>query len=302
MRIANAQHEGESIVIACMNGDGWTDLTHALGVWHAHDSKQAPESVRSIEALLAAGRFDTRLFRTALNYVVATGAERQVASPVFRAPLARPGQIIALARNYTAHAAESTLPIPHEPIFFAKSNTSVVGPEEDIILPPNLGRIEPEIELALVIGRRASHVPAASAGEYIAGFTILNDVSAQELQSREIREGYPLFRCKSLPTFTPMGPCLITVDEAGASPELEMILRVNGSARVVTNTSGLTFGVPRLIEFISGYVTLLPGDVITTGCPKAAGGISPGDVLELEIEKIGILRNPVIAGTEPCPA
>ena len=84
MRIANAQHEGESIVIACMNGDGWTDLTHALGVWHAHDSKQAPESVRSIEALLAAGRFDTRLFRTALNYAVATGAERQVASHVFQ--------------------------------------------------------------------------------------------------------------------------------------------------------------------------------------------------------------------------
>jgi 2-keto-4-pentenoate hydratase/2-oxohepta-3-ene-1,7-dioic acid hydratase in catechol pathway len=127
-------------------------------------------------------------------------------------------------------------------------------------------------------------------------------VSAQELQAREIREGYPLFRCKSLPTFTPMGPCLITVDEAGVSPELGMTLRVNGDIRVKTNTRGLTFGVPRLIEFISGYVTLLPGDVITTGCPKAAGGISPGDVLELEIEKIGILRNLVIAGTEPCPA
>jgi 5-oxopent-3-ene-1,2,5-tricarboxylate decarboxylase/2-hydroxyhepta-2,4-diene-1,7-dioate isomerase len=99
-----------------------------------------------------------------------------------------------------------------------------------------------------------------------------------------------------------MGPCLITVDEAGVNPELGMTLRVNRDIRVKTNTSGLTFGVPELLEFISGYVTLLPGDVITTGCPKAAGGISPGDVLELEIEKIGILRNPVIAGKEPCPA
>ena len=302
MRIANGHYEGESIILASRNGGGWVDLTHALGVWDAHESRQASEPLDSIQALLTAGRFDTELFRTALDYSSSTGTERPVASPVFRAPLERPGQIIALARNYTAHAAESTLPIPHEPIFFAKSNTSVVGAEEEIVLPPNLGRIEPEIELALVIGKRASHVPAAAAGEYIAGYTILNDVSAQELQSREIRESYPLFRCKSLPTFTPMGPCLITVDEVGASPELGMTLRVNGSARVVTNTSGLTFGVPRLIEFISGYVTLLPGDVITTGCPKAAGGISPGDVLELEIEKIGILRNPVIAGTEPCPA
>src|SRR5262249_45326677 len=154
----------------------------------------------------------------------------------FRAPFSRPGQIIALARNYTAHAKESTLPIPREPIFFCKSNTSVIGPDEPVILPPNLGRVEPEIELAIVIGKEASHVPADRAKEYIAGYTILNDVSAQELQAREIREHYPLFRCKSLKTFTPMGPCVLTIDEAGVEPKLDMTLRVNGEARVTTNT------------------------------------------------------------------
>jgi 2-keto-4-pentenoate hydratase/2-oxohepta-3-ene-1,7-dioic acid hydratase in catechol pathway len=171
-----------------------------------------------------------------------------------------------------------------------------------VILPPNLGRVEPEIELAIVLGKEADHVPAERARDYIAGYTILNDVSAQELQAREIRESYPLFRCKSLKTFTPIGPCLVTVDEAGIEPALDMVLRVNGQERVVTNTGGLTFGIRRLIEFISGYMVLMPGDIITTGCPKAAGGICPGDEMELEIEKIGILRNPVVAGTELCPA
>jgi len=220
----------------------------------------------------------------------------------FHAPFSRPGQIIALARNYSAHAKESMLPIPREPIFFSKSNTSVIGPGEPIVLPPNLGRIEPEIEVAFVIGRRASHVPAASAADYIAGFTILNDVSAQELQAREISECYPLFRCKSLETFTPMGPWIVTVDEIGLNPALDMKLRVNGEVRVSTNTSGLTFGIAKLLEFISGYVALYPGDIVTTGCPSAAGGISPGDLLELDIEKIGTLRNPVVQGTKPCPA
>lgn len=214
----------------------------------------------------------------------------------------RPGQIIALARNYTAHAEESTLPVPREPIFFAKAVTSVIGPEEPIVLPPNIGRVEPEIELAIVIGQRAWQVPASRAAEFIQGYTILNDVSAQELQAREIREHYPLFRCKSLPTFTPLGPWIVPVGELGVAPALEMTLRVNGEVRVRANTGGLTFGVARLVEFISGYVALEAGDVISTGCPKSAGAIHPGDQLELEIEKIGVLRNPVAAGTEPVPA
>jgi 2,4-didehydro-3-deoxy-L-rhamnonate hydrolase len=220
----------------------------------------------------------------------------------FQAPFARPGQIIALARNYTAHAQESTLPVPYEPIFFSKSNTSVIGSDDKVVLPPNLGRVEPEIELAFVIGKLASHVPASEAANYIAGYTILNDVSAQQLQEREIKESYPLFRCKSLQTFTPIGPWLVTVDEIGTNPALAMTLRVNGEARVVTNTKGLTFGIAKLLEFISGYVALYPGDIVTTGCPKAAGAILPGDEMELEVEGIGTLRNTVVAGTELCPS
>lgn len=289
MRIANAEHQGRcKVVFSDGNGD-WLDFSAALEA-----SEPGGKPIRSIQELLDCGRFDAARLNSA-DLPACVGELR------FRAPFARPGQIVALARNYSAHAQESTLPIPHEPIFFSKSNTSVVGPEDAVVLPPNLGRVEPEIELAIVIGKEASHVPAARAKDYIAGYTILNDVSAQELQVREIEEGYPLFRCKSLKTFTPMGPCILTVDEAGVEPALQMTLRVNGEARVTTNTSGLTFGVPRLIEFISGYIVLMPGDIVTTGCPKAAGAICPGDEMSLEIEKIGILRNPVVAGTEFCP-
>ena len=272
MRIANAEIDGKPGVVAS-DGDGvWIEI-----------------AASSLQEWLDGG------LRLQRKGAVPESVLR------FRAPFARPGQIIALARNYTAHAKESTLPVPHEPIFFCKANTSVIGPDEPVVLPPNLGRIEPEIELAFIIGKRASHVAAAAAADYIAGYTILNDVSAQQLQAREIQEHYPLFRCKSLETFTPMGPWLVTPDEIGVEPALAMRLRVNGELRVTTNTSGLTFGIARLLEFISGYIVLMPGDVITTGCPKAAGGISPGDTLELEIENIGTLRNPVVQGTEPCP-
>jgi 2,4-diketo-3-deoxy-L-fuconate hydrolase len=282
MRIANAEINGKPHVVAS-GGNGWVDLT-AAGA--------APSTIQQV---LEEGGLQPARRRQAVAPAV-SGKDLR-----FRAPFSRPGQIIALARNYSAHAQESTLPVPHEPIFFSKSNTSVIGPGDAVVLPPNLGRIEPEIELAFVIGKRASHVRAAAAAEYIAGYTILNDVSAQQLQAREIREQYPLFRCKSLESFTPMGPWIVTVDEIGLTPALDMRLRVNGEVRVATNTSGLTFGIARLLEFISGYVVLMPGDIITTGCPKAAGGISPGDELELEIEKIGTLRNPVVEGTEPCP-
>ncbi len=295
MRIANAVHGKDNKLVAALDSSRCIDLTAAItALGRGHFS--------SLDEMLRSGVFETGLLNDAAAFGRSHGLLVDSSALRLIAPLDRPGQIIALARNYTAHAQESTLPPPTEPIFFAKANTSVIGPGEPIVLPPNLGRIEPEIELAVIIARRASHVRRAQAADYIAGYTILNDVSAQELQAKEIREGYPLFRCKSLQTFTPMGPWVLTVDDAGVEPAVEMRLKVNGDLRVTAHTAGLTFGIAELIEYISGYVLLLPGDVITTGCPKAAGAILPGDELELEIDGIGVLRNPVHAGTEPCPA
>jgi 2-keto-4-pentenoate hydratase/2-oxohepta-3-ene-1,7-dioic acid hydratase in catechol pathway len=305
VRIANAKYRGApKIVLSEANGE-WLDFTLASQLRASIQTEQMGQAPASLQQLLESARFSLEDFLKTTEFARhhrLSSLLLKESDLVFQAPFSRPGQVIALARNYSAHAQESTLPVPHEPIFFSKSNTSVIGPGDSVVLPPNLGRIEPEIELAFVISKRASHVPASRAADYIGGYTVLNDVSAQELQSREIQEGYPLFRCKSLETFTPIGPWLVTVDEIGTSPALQMTLRVNGETRVTTNTSGLTFGIAMLVEFISGYLALYPGDIITTGCPKAAGAICPGDVMELEIEKIGILRNPVVAGTEPCPA
>jgi 2-keto-4-pentenoate hydratase/2-oxohepta-3-ene-1,7-dioic acid hydratase in catechol pathway len=305
VRIANVKHRGAPRIVLSQPDGEWLDFTLASQMWAGVQKGEIGAAPTSLQQWLDSGYFSLdkahEIAQFASHHRLSTLFLKE-SDLEFQAPFSRPGQIIALARNYTVHAQESTLPVPHEPIFFSKSNTSVVGPGDPVVLPPNLGRIEPEIELAFVIGKRASHVPAARAAEYIAGYTVLNDVSAQELQSREIQEGYPLFRCKSLESFTPIGPWLVTADEVGINPALAMTLRVNGETRVSTNTGGLTFGIAKLVEFISGYLALYPGDIITTGCPKAAGEICPGDEMELEIEKIGTLKNPVVAGTEPCPA
>ena len=305
MLLANAKHNGHEKVILSRTVGTCIDLTAALHIFELNTASGPVVPATSVQALLNTGCFEPSLFVRIVQFVeerASTDCVLPLEECKLLPPFARPGQIIALARNYSVHAKESTLPLPHEPIFFSKANTSVIGPEESIVLPPNLGRVEPEIELAFIVKKEASHITAEKAADYIAGYTILNDVSAQELQAREIKESYPLFRCKSLQTFTPMGPWVATVDAIGIEPELEMTLRVNGEVRVLTNTRGLTFGIARLMEFISGYVLLCPGDVITTGCPKAAGAIHPGDVVSLEIEKIGVLRNPVVAGKELCPA
>src|SRR5437899_302371 len=151
MRIANAEHLGRRKVVASDGSRGWLDVSAAL-----ETLDRSGKAVNCIQDLLDSGRFD-EASSGAANIPACSGPVR------LRAPFARPGQIIALARNYSAHAKESTLPIPHEPIFFSKSNTSVIGPEDAVVLPPNLGRVEPEIELAVVIGKEASHVPAARA-------------------------------------------------------------------------------------------------------------------------------------------
>lgn len=304
MRIANIQHNEQPKVAISHSGAPFADLTLALKIFELSSSGTIGPTAHHIQDLLDTNRLGVALFNDVLEFIAVHHLQEQVALPGFlslRAPVRRPGQIIALARNYSVHANEGPLPPPREPTIFSKSNTSVIGPEDPILLPPNLGRIEPEIELAVIIRKQARCVSSVRAEEFIAGYTILNDVSAQELQGREIQEHYPLFRCKSLPTFTPIGPWLVTVDELGVNPALKMTLCVNGETQVTANSGAMTFDIPTLIEYISGFVQLEPGDIITTGCPKAAGGIRPGDDVSLEIERIGVLRNPTAPSKWSCP-
>jgi len=200
----------------------------------------------------------------------------------------QPSKIIALGLNYTAHAAESGHDIPSEPLIFLKPPSAVIGPGEPIVLPRLSRRVDYEAELAVVIGHPARHVPPERALEYVLGYTCGNDVTARDLQRRDGQ----WTRSKSFDTFCPLGPCIETHLDASA---LRVVCRVNGEVRQEGNTADMVFSVPDLIAFISQVMTLEPGDVIMTGTPMGVGPLAPGDVVEVEIEGIGTLRNPVMA-------
>lgn len=211
------------------------------------------------------------------------------------APIARPRAIYALGRNYPAHAKETGADVPKEPIVFGKAPTAVIGPDEDVIYKKWLTRVDPEAELAVIIGRCGVDISEDEATAYIAGYTVLNDVTARDIQKVDLAAGHPWLRSKGIDTFCPMGPNITLPDEIGHPIELEVELRVNGELRQKDNTRSMTFSVPYLISWISRYHRLYPGDVITTGTPKGIAPVKPGDVMEATVEKIGTLRNRVVS-------
>ena len=209
------------------------------------------------------------------------------------APLYGPEKIICLGLNYTEHARETAIDLPKEPIYFVKANSSVIAHEQPIIYPDGLGRIDPEGELAVIIGKRAKEVTEEEAPDYIGGYTILNDVTARDLQAKDMQNKHPWFRSKSLDTFCPIGPWIVTANEILPDEPLKLRLSVNGEVRQNSSTKYLVFKIRALISRISALMTLEPGDVISTGTPEGIAPIYPGDVVEIEVEKIGILRNRV---------
>lgn len=212
------------------------------------------------------------------------------------APIVRPSKIVALGRNYAAHAREAGNEVPQEPVLFAKAPSTVIGPTDDIVYPEGVKRLDPEIELAVVIGRKASKVSEAEAMDYVAGYTIVNDVTARDVQRAAIEAKLPWFRSKSMDTFCPMGPCLVLTDEIQDPHDLDITLSVNGEARQKSNTGMMMFKIPRLIATISGYMTLEPGDVIATGTPEGIAPLNVGDLVECAVEGLGSLRNRVVRG------
>jgi 2-keto-4-pentenoate hydratase/2-oxohepta-3-ene-1,7-dioic acid hydratase in catechol pathway len=204
----------------------------------------------------------------------------------FLAPVT-PTKIVAIGLNYKDHAAEVNKPLPVEPLMFIKPSTAVIGPDEPIRLPRGVGEIHYESELALVIGRTASQVRAADARRYVLGFTCLNDVTARELQRKDIQ----YTRAKGFDTFAPIGPCIATGLD---SSSLAIEGWVNSERKQSSNTNQLIFPIERLVEFVSHVMTLNPGDVITTGTPSGVGPLKAGDRVTVKVEGIGELSNPVI--------
>jgi 5-oxopent-3-ene-1,2,5-tricarboxylate decarboxylase/2-hydroxyhepta-2,4-diene-1,7-dioate isomerase len=233
----------------------------------------------------------------ALAYLVDTGSlHRFLVQGELRllAPVPNPSKIVALGRNYAAHAAEFGHDVPGEPIYFAKAPSSIIGPGVAIVYPDYVKRLDPEIELAVVVGRRATAVPEGQAMGFVAGYSVLNDVTARDMQKAAQSKGYPWFASKSLDTFCPMGPHLVLPDEIPDPNGLELTLLVNGEVRQHASTGMMVFKIPQLIAFISRQMTLEPGDVLATGTPEGTGPVQHGDVLECDITRIGTLRNPVL--------
>jgi 2-keto-4-pentenoate hydratase/2-oxohepta-3-ene-1,7-dioic acid hydratase in catechol pathway len=201
-----------------------------------------------------------------------------------------PGKIVCVGRNYIDHAREQNAEVPEVPLLFLKPPSSVIGPGDGIILPPQSEQVEHEAELAVVIGRRIRNASSDEAMAGIFGYTAANDVTARDLQQRDGQ----WTRAKGFDTFCPLGPW---IDTDVQPHDLRITCRVNGRIRQLESTRDMVFSVPQLVAFISGIMTLEPGDVLMTGTPAGVGRLNPGDTVQVEIEGIGVLENPV-RGTE----
>lgn len=214
------------------------------------------------------------------------------------APLVNPPRIFAIGLNYREHAIESKLPFPDFPVVFFKLQTAVIGPGEAIVLPKNSSEPDYEVELAFVIGKGGFRIPASAWREHVYGYTIINDVSARDIQ----RSTSQWSMAKSFPTFCPMGPSIVTADEIADPHALKISLSIDGEALQNSTTSELIFKIPDLIEYLSSITPLLPGDIVSTGTPSGVGmgrtpkrWLKPGDTVTATVEGLGSLTNPVVA-------
>jgi 2,4-didehydro-3-deoxy-L-rhamnonate hydrolase len=220
-------------------------------------------------------------------------------TPRLGPPMPRPGHFIAVGLNFADHAAESGMPVPAEPVLFSKAPSCICGPDDDVFIPRGSRKLDWEVELAFVIGRRASYVSEAQALDHVFGYLICNDVSERHWQLEGTGQW---IKGKSADRFGPLGPWLVTADEIGDPQALDMWLDVNGQRMQTGNTRTMIFSVAELISYISGKMVLEPGDLITTGTPPGVGSgkkppvfLKAGDVMELGIEKLGRQRQKVVA-------
>ena len=218
---------------------------------------------------------------------------------VLTVPCARPSKLVCVGLNYAAHARESGAEPPAEPVLFMKATTAICGPYDDIVLPKDSQKTDWEVELAIVIGKRASYVSRAEAMQHVAGYVLHNDVSERAFQ---IERGGQWTKGKGCDTFAPLGPYIVTADEIEDPNKLHLWLKVNGKMLQDSNTSDFIFDVAYCVSYISQFMTLLPGDLISTGTPAGVGlGLKPprylqsGDVVELGIEGLGTSRQHVKA-------
>jgi 2-keto-4-pentenoate hydratase/2-oxohepta-3-ene-1,7-dioic acid hydratase in catechol pathway len=289
MKLITYDHKGQTDLGALVAG---ADGEAVFSLHHLN-----PRLPSDMIAFLEAGKPALALAQQA----VAAASPAQglpVAAVTLKAPIPRPGKIIAIGQNYLAHAQESNASAPPFPIIFAKYANSVIGPGQPIVIPAAVQKPDYEGELAVVIGRRGRNIPEAEALDYVAGYMPLNDVSARDWQGRTSQWVIG----KTPDTFCPMGPALVTADEIPDIQNLWLRTIIGDEVLQEGHTSLMIFSVAHLIADMSQVMTLEPGDVIATGTPAGIGAartpprwLRPGDVVRIEIERIGVLENPVVA-------
>ncbi len=282
---------GERIFTGIVRGEAVIDLGKTAGIMPEF---QKCESVFSQVRPLLTHINDLVLMLAAANqnYVSYPLADLKILPPI-----SDPDKIICIGLNYNEHAAESEMDLPEEPVFFCKFKSSIIGPEEAIIIPKVSNQIDYEAELAVLIGQPGKHIPEAQAMEHVAGYTAFNDVSARDLQFR----GGQWIKGKALDTFAPLGPFIVTKDEIPDPHSLKIGLELNGRRMQDSSTDKLIFNIPRLIAFLSQLFTLETGDIIATGTPSGVGFtrqppvfLKHGDEVRVVIEQVGELVNPVV--------
>jgi 2-keto-4-pentenoate hydratase/2-oxohepta-3-ene-1,7-dioic acid hydratase in catechol pathway len=246
-------------------------------------------------------------FNSTLEVIAAgfTRTKEEATYPIFNlnevrlvAPLANPPRVFAIGLNYHDHAIESKMALPEVPVVFFKMSTAIIGPGENIVLPRNSTKPDYEAELAFVIGKGGYRIPASAWREHVYGFTIVNDVSARDVQLATSQWSLG----KSFPTFCPMGPAIVTTNEIADPHALNISLSIGGEVMQNSNTCELVFKVPELVEYISSITPLLPGDIVSTGTPGGVGmgrtpqrWLKPGETVTVTVEGLGSLTNPVVA-------
>jgi 2-keto-4-pentenoate hydratase/2-oxohepta-3-ene-1,7-dioic acid hydratase in catechol pathway len=294
VKIAVANIDGIATLVTMVDGQ-WIDLSRAY-----HDYQRIIDFIdghmmHSYEELSQRGLFNLAFYERIVDYLRKPGMFAEYAllgEPAFLQPL-RPGKVLSVGRNFHAFLEQQGVPVPDEPVFYAKSASICIGPGQPILLRERYGRVDHEGELAVVIGKRAQDVPADEAYHYVAGYTIINDVTARDMQQRDMALGYPWYRAKNLATFCPVGPAILARDALPWPPHFDIAVHVNGEERQHGNTRDLIFGIPEIIAAITQFIPLDPGDLVSTGTPSGVSPLVPGDCVQITIDGIGTLENPV---------
>ena len=295
MKIALVDASGEDVLAVEMDGH-WVDFSRAWQDYERLHEGVDAHSIRDMRELFSRGLSTPTTFRKLYDFLEENGRNQQYylgRNPQFRLPF-RPGKIVAIGRNYAAHVREFDNDLPEEPIFFGKLPETCIGPEEPIAVHDWYGRVDHEGEIGVIIGQEVRNAHPELAQALIAGYTLINDVTAREMQKSDIAGAKPWYRSKNLDTFCPIGPAVRLPEDVPWPLELDLETRVNGEVRQKSNTRMFLFKLPEIIAYVTKHMTLYPGDVIATGTPEGVGPIAPGDVVEVECPEIGVLRNPVV--------